>query len=185
MRLTLPTILTLLRIVLIPVLVLLFYQDWRWANQAAALVFAAAAITDWLDGFLARRMGTFTTFGAFLDPVADKLMVATALIILVHAKGELLIALAAAVIIGREITVSALREWMSELGQRAAVKVSVIGKSKTTFQMIAIGLLLYTSDIGPLPTEFIGEWCLYLAAVLTIWSMLVYLRSAWPYMRGS
>lgn len=184
MTLTLPTILTLLRIALVPVLVAVFYLPWSGANIACVVIFSAAGFTDWLDGYVARKTGQFSTFGAFLDPVADKLMVAVALIILVQYQATAWFALAAAVIVGREIAVSALREWMAELGQRAQVKVSWIGKSKTTLQMIAIGMLLYREPMGPLPVPMLGEWLLYVAAALTLWSMVSYLRAAWPYMKA-
>jgi CDP-diacylglycerol--glycerol-3-phosphate 3-phosphatidyltransferase len=182
-----PMILTLLRIALIPVLVILFYLPFNWANVACMVVFVAAAITDWLDGYIARRMGLHSSFGAFLDPVADKLMVATALVLLVQNPPQLFMhpvvfTLAAAVIIGREIAISALREWMSEVGERARVAVSGTGKLKTIFQMIAISCLLYEDDILMLPIALLGELQLYLAAGLTLWSMWVYLRAAWPIM---
>lgn len=188
MKMTLPTLLTLMRIALVPVLVVLFYLPYTWSNIASVAVFILAAVTDWADGYLARRIGQLTRFGEFLDPVADKIMVATALIVLVQHQGmrdiasarEIAFAIAAAVIVGREITISALREWMSEIGQRALVSVSAVGKTKTGFQMTAIGFLLYHEDIGPLPIALIGELLLYTAAALTLWSMLTYLHSAWP-----
>lgn len=182
MTMTLPTILTLMRIALVPVLVVLFYVPYGWSNLASVIVFVLAAVTDWADGFLARRIGQLTRFGAFLDPVADKIMVATALILLVQRQQshEAVFAIAAAVIVGREITISALREWMSEIGERAVLRVSWVGKTKTGFQMTAIGFLLYHDDIGPLPIAIIGELLLYTAAVLTLWSMWNYLQSAWP-----
>jgi CDP-diacylglycerol--glycerol-3-phosphate 3-phosphatidyltransferase/cardiolipin synthase len=176
-----PNLLTLLRIVLIPVFVVVFYLHTPWAPYLAALVFAAAAITDWLDGHLARRWDQTSALGAFLDPVADKLMVAVALVLLVQADQRTLLALSAAVIIGREITVSALREWMAEIGARGKVAVSRTGKLKTTAQMVAIVLLLLPRDAA-LPGWIyeLGLWLLYLAAVLTLWSMFLYLRAAWP-----
>ena len=173
-------LLTLLRIVLIPVLVVFFYLPYHWTNLAVAIVFVLAAVTDWLDGYLARRMNLLSHFGAFLDPVADKLMVATALVLLVQQNPKAVFALASAIIVGREIVISALREWMAGLGQRSAVKVSNVGKLKTIFQMTAISFLLYGEDIGQIPIFFIGEILLYLAAGLTLWSMWVYLHSAWP-----
>lgn len=182
MNLTAPIVLTLLRIVLIPVLVVLFYLPFAWTNLAVVTVFVLAAVTDILDGFIARRMNQLSTFGAFLDPVADKLMVATALVLLVQANPRVLFTLAAAVIIGREIVVSALREWMAELGERGRVRVTWVGKAKTVAQMVAISFLLYREDIGPVPVFFIGEFLLYAAAVLTLWSMWVYLGAAWPIM---
>jgi CDP-diacylglycerol--glycerol-3-phosphate 3-phosphatidyltransferase len=184
MKYNIPNILTLLRILLIPVFVLVFFLPVKWSNETATGIFALAALTDWLDGYLARRLGQTSSFGAFLDPVADKLMVAVALILLVHANptpfsGSLL-AIATAVIIGREIAISALREWMAELGNRAKVAVSIIGKIKTTAQMIAILLLLFRDPIGKFPTPTIGFVLLIIAAGLTIWSMFIYLRAAWP-----
>ncbi|MFP4207556.1 MAG: CDP-diacylglycerol--glycerol-3-phosphate 3-phosphatidyltransferase [Wenzhouxiangella sp.] len=183
MQLTIPTILTLLRIVMIPVLVIVFYLPFSWANLAALLVFIGAAITDWLDGWIARRFGMMSAFGAFLDPVADKLMVAAALILIVQRNPELLVAISAAVIIGREITVSALREWMAALGEGARVKVAWAGKIKTVLQMVAIGFLLYAQDLLGLPVLTIGIWLLVAAAILTIVSMISYLRAAWPAVR--
>ena len=175
-----PNILTLLRIVLIPVFVLIFYLPVGWARTGCALVFALAAITDWLDGYLARRWSQTSPFGAFLDPVADKLMVAVALLLLVQSEPTPALAIPAAVIIGREITISALREWMAELGARAQVAVSMIGKVKTAVQMIAILLLIYEQPLWNAPTYTIGFVLLYVAAMLTLWSMVVYLRAAWP-----
>jgi CDP-diacylglycerol--glycerol-3-phosphate 3-phosphatidyltransferase len=182
MTLNAPIVLTLLRILMIPVLVLLFYMPYHWTNIAVTAVFVLAAVTDWLDGWLARRYNQLSHFGAFLDPVADKLMVATALVLLVQQNPKIAFTLAAAIIIGREIVVSALREWMAELGERGRVKVSGIGKLKTVFQMTAIGFLLYSENIWVVPVFFIGELLLYIAAGLTLWSMWVYLSSAWPIM---
>lgn len=179
-----PNILTLLRIALIPVFVLIFFLPLSWANIAATGVFALAGITDWLDGYLARKLGQSTAFGAFLDPVADKLMVAVALILLLDTNptpfDRTLLALPVAVMIGREIAISALREWMAEIGERTQVAVSIIGKIKTTAQMLAIGFLLYHEPVGEFPTAETGFILLYLAAVLTLWSMLIYIRAAWP-----
>ena len=153
----------------------------------ATVIFVVAAITDWLDGFLARRLNQYTTFGAFLDPVADKLIVATALVLLATDQIVLdlvisvpLFAAAVAIIIGREIVISALREWMAELGKRASVAVSYIGKVKTTMQMIAISLLIYQESLFGLPVFVLGELLLFVAAALTLYSMIVYLRAAWP-----
>lgn len=185
MKMTVPTMLTLLRIVLIPVLVLVFYLPWKWTNFAAALVFAFASVTDWLDGWIARRWNQYSAFGAFLDPVADKLMVAIALMLTVQAHPTIWMTLWAAVIIGREIAVSALREWMAEVGQRAAVKVAAIGKFKTIVQMVALVFLLYQEPLLGLPIFVIGEWLLAAAALLTLWSGLAYLRAAWPTLRAS
>lgn len=180
MRLNAPNILTLLRIVLIPVFVLLFYAPMGWARMACALVFLIAAVTDWMDGYLARRLGQTSRFGAFLDPVADKLMVAAALVLLVEADPRWPLSVAAVIIIGREITVSALREWMAELGDRTKVAVNMVGKFKTAAQMTAIVLLLYRSPVLGLDVYAVGLVLLYLAAALTLWSMLVYLHAAWP-----
>ncbi len=182
MHLNTPIILTLLRIALIPVLVLFFYLPYAWANLVVVVVFVLAAVTDWADGFIARRWDQGSDFGAFLDPVADKLMVAVALVLLVQSHPTIIFALAAATIIGREIVISALREWMAEMGERGRVKVSAIGKLKTIFQMVAISMLLYEDDLWTLPIAFIGEILLYVAAALTLWSMWVYLHSAWPIM---
>jgi CDP-diacylglycerol--glycerol-3-phosphate 3-phosphatidyltransferase len=187
MKLTVPTMLTLLRIVLIPVLVLVFYLPYNWTNFAAAFVFVLASVTDWLDGWIARAYNQSSAFGAFLDPVADKLMVAVALLLIVQKHPTPWMALWAAVIIGREIAVSALREWMAELGQRAKVKVASIGKIKTIVQMVALAILLYfvpdkLSDPPSIPFV-IGDWMLAVAALLTLWSGLAYLRAAWPTLR--
>jgi len=192
MRLTIPTILTLLRIALIPVLAIVFYLPWKWTSLAAASIFALASITDWLDGWIARRYGQFSAFGAFLDPVADKLMVATALFLIVQGHPTAWMALWAAVIVGREIAVSALREWMAELGQRARVAVATVGKIKTVAQMVALLCLLYSISPGrePGPSPWMGElifhvgdWLLAAAALLTLWSGFEYLRAAWPALR--
>lgn len=183
MQLTIPTLLTLLRIVLIPVLVLVFYLPFEASNQLAVTLFILAAVTDWLDGWVARRFGMISSFGAFLDPVADKLMVTVALLLIVQRHPEIGIALSAAVIIGREITISALREWMAALGEAGRVKVARVGKLKTILQMVAIGFLLYGEPLWGIPVLEIGRWLLIIAAVLTIWSMFIYLRSAWPTVR--
>ena len=183
MKLTVPTMLTLLRIVLIPVLVLVFYLPFNWTNVAAAFIFGFAAITDWLDGWIARRYNQLSAFGAFLDPVADKLMVAVALLLIVQKHPTVWMALWAAVIIGREIAVSALREWMAELGERATTKVATIGKIKTIVQMVALVCLLYQERLWGLPVFIIGDWMLAVAALLTLWSGLAYLRAAWPILK--
>lgn len=175
-----PNVLTLLRIALIPVLVVVFYLPFENHLLVAAGIFFLAAVTDWFDGYLARRLGQMTAFGAFLDPVADKLMVTIALVLLVERHDTLLFTLAACVIIGREVVVSALREWMAELGQRTSVAVSYIGKVKTAFQMAAItGLLAIDPEMAdgwPLIACYV---VLYTAAILTLWSMFVYLKAAW------
>ncbi|KPN20091.1 CDP-diacylglycerol--glycerol-3-phosphate 3-phosphatidyltransferase [Luteimonas terrae] len=194
MKLTIPTWLTLLRILMIPVLVLVFYLPFQWTNFATALVFAFASITDWLDGWIARKYHQYSAFGAFLDPVADKLMVAVALFLIVQGHPTPWMAFWAAVIVGREIAVSALREWMAELGQRATVRVAAIGKIKTVAQMVALLCLLYsvTPDQPPRPLPWlgheifvIGDYLLAIAAILTLWSGLLYLRAAWPIMRAA
>jgi CDP-diacylglycerol--glycerol-3-phosphate 3-phosphatidyltransferase len=194
MKLTIPTWLTLLRILMIPLLVLVFYLSFGWTNVAAAAIFAVAAITDWLDGWIARRFDQYSAFGAFLDPVADKLMVAVALFLIVQAHPTPWMAFWAAVIVGREIAVSALREWMAELGQRATVRVATIGKIKTVVQMVAILCLLYAVTPQSRPEAFkpwwndvvfvIGDWLLAGAALLTLWSAFMYLRAAWPFLRA-
>ena len=175
-----PTLLTLLRIALIPVFVVVFYLPYEGMRAAAALIFGIAAITDWLDGYLARRLDQASALGAFLDPVADKLMVAMALVLLVQADPTPWLAVPAAIIVCREIAVSALREWMAEIGERAQVAVSEIGKFKTTAQMFSIILLLYHAPLMGLPIRAIGFILLYIAVGLTLWSMLLYIHAAWP-----
>lgn len=182
-----PNILTLLRIVLIPLFVIAYYLPYRNAHILATVLFVVAAITDWLDGYLARRLHQLSPFGAFLDPVADKLMVAAALVMLAadpriyaEALDARVFAIVVLVILGREITVSALREWMAELGNRSRVAVSFVGKFKTTAQMFAIPFLIWREPLWGLPVFRTGEILLYAAAALTLWSMLVYLRLAWP-----
>jgi CDP-diacylglycerol--glycerol-3-phosphate 3-phosphatidyltransferase/cardiolipin synthase len=179
-----PNILTILRILLIPVFVIVFYTDAPWAPYLAAAVFGAAALTDWLDGYLARLWNQTSPLGAFLDPVADKLMVAVALVLLVQYDPRTLVALPAMVIIGREITVSALREWMAEVGARAKVAVSMIGKIKTTAQMISIVLMILRDTVFGPWVYGLGVVLLYVAAVLTLWSMVLYMRAAWPSLSG-
>lgn len=174
----LPTLLTLTRIVMLPIIVVVFYLPYDWARPAAALIFFIAGCTDWLDGFLARRWNQESRFGAFLDPVADKLMVASILILLVEFDQSPWLTVPAIIIIGREITISALREWMAEMGQRGKVAVGSLGKIKTSMQMLSLGLLLYLYDVGPVPTYQVGLVALYVAAFLTIWSMFDYLRAA-------
>jgi len=192
MKLTIPTWLTLLRILMIPVLVLVFYLPYTWTNFASAGVFILAALTDWLDGWWARRYQQHSAFGAFLDPVADKLMVAVALFLIVQGHPTPWMAFWAAVIVGREIAVSALREWMAELGQRATVKVALIGKIKTTAQMVAVSCLLYSVSPNQAPESIwmgapvfhLGDWLLAIAALLTLWSGFQYLHAAWPALRA-
>ncbi len=182
-----PNILTLLRIGLIPVFVLVYFLSVPWANAATAGFFLLAALTDWLDGYLARRWNQSSAFGAFLDPVADKLMVAAALIMIVANPAHHpalfsapLFSVVVLVIIGREIAVSALREWMAEIGKRKSVAVSLVGKFKTAVQMAAILLLLYERPVLGISAFRAGELLLYVAALLTLWSMGVYLKAAWP-----
>lgn len=182
-----PNLLTLLRIVMIPVFIVAYYLPYPWAPLLTMSLFILAALTDWLDGYLARRLNQSSPFGAFLDPVADKLMVASALVLLTSDKRvhELVwdfrvFAVVVVIIIGREITVSALREWMAEVGERTRVAVSLLGKFKTIGQMVAIPFLLYREPILGLPVFRTGELLLYLAAGLTLWSMVIYLRAAWP-----
>ncbi len=176
---SLPNLLTLMRIVLIPIFIAAFYLPVSWGHGLAATIFALASFTDWLDGYLARKLQQISPFGAFLDPVADKLLVASSLLLLVGAKDLNYITIPAIVIVGREIVISALREWMAEVGSRASVTVSYIGKIKTSLQMLAIFLL-----IAYLPSQTYWGWLgfvlLYIAAILTIWSMVIYLAIAWP-----
>ena len=180
-----PNSLTWARIALIPLFVGVFYFPDSWfdaeeKNLAATLIFIVAAVTDWFDGYLARALNQTSAFGAFLDPVADKLMVAAALILLVQlARVDSIIAV---VIIGREITISALREWMARVGESAGVAVAFVGKLKTAAQMAAIPLLLYNAPLGSVNVRLIGEILIYIAAALTLWSMGYYLHRAMPYL---
>lgn len=175
-----PNILTYIRIVLIPVFVLVFFLPFDGVNVAVTAIFGLAAITDWLDGYLARKWNQTSRFGAFLDPVADKLIVGVALVLLVQANPNAWMSIAAAVIIGREITISALREWMAEIGERAQVAVSSIGKWKTAAQMTALFMLLYHEPLLGIPMYTVGMVLLYIAVILTLWSMILYLKAAWP-----
>ena len=185
MPLNLPNLLTWLRIILIPLFFGIFYFEKSWVSAAnhnlvATVIFVAAALTDWLDGWIARKFNQMSAFGAFLDPVADKLMVAAALIVLVQLnRVDAVIAL---IIIGREITVSALREWMAQIGQSKSVAVSFLGKVKTAMQMVAIPMLLYHDKLGPFNPQAVGTWLIYVAAVLTLVSMAYYLKAALPEM---
>lgn len=190
MRLNLPLVLTLARVAAIPVVLALFYLPVPYARQWACVLYTAAALTDALDGYLARKWNQTSKFGAFLDPVADKIMVAVCLIALLHAAPagmsdvmEGVLTAMVAVIIGREITVSALREWMAELGQRTSVRVGAIGKFKTGFQMTAIGMMIWETDWPILPWYEVGYGLLFIASVLTLYSMVQYLIAAWPMMR--
>lgn len=184
MPFNIPILLTWLRVALIPLVVGIFYLPDTWLGPyakglAATVIFIVAAITDWVDGYLARRWNETSAFGAFLDPVADKLMVAGALLVLVEFRG--VSAVLAFIIIGREIAISALREWMAQIGASKSVAVSSLGKIKTIAQMVAIPMLLYHGDLfGVIDTAWWGEGLLWIAAVLTVWSMFYYLRKAWP-----
>ena len=183
MPLNLPNLLTWLRIILIPLFVGIFYFEKSWVsapnqNLVATIIFTVAAITDWLDGWLARKLDQTSAFGAFLDPVADKLMVAAALITLVQL--ERVDAIIALIIIGREMAISALREWMATIGESKSVAVSFLGKIKTVSQMIAIPLLLYHDRIGAFSPQRVGTWLIYIAALLTLMSMAYYLKVALP-----
>ena len=181
MELSLPNKITVFRIVLIPIFVICFYiPAFGLNNYLVALIFFIAGVTDYIDGYLARRLNQTTEFGAFLDPVADKLIVSIALIMLVSLHPGPLLAIPTAIIIGRELTISALREWMANVGDRTKVAVSIIGKFKTMAQMLAIGFLLFEKSIGQFPTMLIGYILLYISAILTVWSMLMYLQAAWP-----
>ena len=183
MRLTIPTLITLFRILMIPVMVLLFYWKHPWSNILTTGVFVAGALTDWLDGWIARKYEMYSAFGAFLDPVADKLAVTVALFLVVQWHHTVPIALLAAVIVGREITISALREWMAQMGDHGLVKVAGLGKLKTIVQMTAISCLIFREPLLGLPIFLIGEWLLAIAAALTLWSGADYLRAAWPAMQ--
>ncbi len=176
----LPMMLTFTRLLLIPVFAIVFYLPFQWANFFSAVIFTLAGITDWLDGYLARRLKQSSSFGAFLDPVADKLMVVIALIFMVSSPYFHYIALPAAIIAGREIAVSGLREWMAELGKRASVAVTFVSKVKTTMQIAAIVTLLAATPIMPKFLTDIGYILLYVAAALTLWTMYMYLKAAWP-----
>ena len=179
MQFNIPTCLTLFRVALIPFFVLAFYLPYPWAPMACALIFVFAAMTDWLDGYLARRLKQTTRFGAFLDPVADKVMVAIALVLVAEYFHSWWITLPAATMIAREIIISALREWMAELGARTSVAVSTVGKYKTAFQMIAISVFLLNWK----PLEMWAYALLYAAVILTLWSMFIYMKAAWPYLK--
>ena len=181
MNLNIPNILTLFRIALIPVLVIVFYWP-EFENQHIVLasIFFVGGMTDWFDGYLARVLNQQSAFGAFLDPVADKLSVTIALVLIVSAHPGAFVAIPAAIIIGREITISALREWMASIGDVTKVKVSIIGKFKTAGQLWAIGFMLYEQPIGWFSPLQFGYLLLYISAGLTLWSMVTYLIAAWP-----
>jgi CDP-diacylglycerol--glycerol-3-phosphate 3-phosphatidyltransferase len=179
---TIPNIITLFRVMLIPVFVMVFFLDWKWAHQAAAFIFWFAAITDWIDGYLARKLNQTTAFGAFLDPVADKLIVAAALLLITHSYASIWITIPAILLLAREVYISALREWMAQQGKRDIVKVSFTGKAKTTAQMLAlIGLLSDMEYFMEIRIYWVslGYILLYVAAVLSFWSMIVYTKAAW------
>jgi len=183
MPFNLPILLTWLRIVAIPLLIAVYYlpPDWATPHERdlfATILFCAAALTDWADGYLARKLNQTSAFGAFLDPVADKLMVAAALIVLVQlGRTDAIVAM---IIIGREITISALREWMAKIGASKSVAVSMLGKVKTTAQMLALPMLLYYAPLAGFDMKVVGNWLIWIAALLTLWSMGYYLRMAWP-----
>ena len=181
MNLNIPNTLTLFRIALIPVLVLVFYwPEFENQNVVLASIFFVGGMTDWFDGYLARVLNQQSEFGAFLDPVADKLSVSIALVLIVSAHPGAFVAIPAAVIIGRELTISALREWMASIGDNTKVKVSIIGKFKTAGQLWAIGFMLYEEPIGWFSPLQFGYLLLYISAALTLWSMVTYLIAAWP-----
>jgi cardiolipin synthase (CMP-forming) len=188
MPFNLPNLLTWQRILAIPLLVGVYLVPWEgWSMQSrnlvATVIFVLAAVTDWVDGYLARRLGQQTPFGAFLDPVADKLLVCVALVMLLEL-GRVDSGVAA-IIIGREIAISALREWMATIGARRSVAVSSLGKLKTVLQLVAIPLLLFHGTLFDLlDTQLLGTWLIYVAAILTLWSMGYYLKQAWPQLRG-
>ncbi len=180
-----PNTLTWLRILMIPAVLVLFYLPFWWAQPAAGLGFGLAGITDSLDGYYARKLGQTSRLGAFLDPVADKLIVSAALVLIVSRDPRWFLVITAVVIIGREIAVSALREWMAEIGARGRIKVSVLGKYKTIMQIVGLSLLLFREDLFGLPTYKIGLVLTEIAGVLTLWSMIQYLNLAWPELRSS
>ena len=184
MFLTLPTLLTLTRIIAIPLLVGVFYLPWsaETRNLIATVMFIAFAATDWLDGYLARKLDQASAFGAFLDPVADKFLVCASLLVLVHLQRvDVFVAL---IIIGREIAISALREWMAKIGASKSVAVHMLGKLKTAVQMVAIPFLLYDGRLLDVDTRLWGQWLIWLAAILTVWSMVYYLQKALPEIRA-
>lgn len=179
MKINIPTFLTLIRIILVPFMVIIFYLPIEYAKLLTVIIFFIASVTDWLDGYLARKWNQTSALGAFLDPVADKIIVAVTLIIIVSDYNSWIYAIPATIIIGREITISALREWMAEIGESTLVAVSSIGKVKTATQMLSIAFLLYRDDIVNFPTSIVGLVLLYIAAILTLWSMVIYIKAAW------
>ena len=180
LKLNLANILTLFRIAAIPAVVVCFYSPIPDARPIAAILFGIAAVTDFIDGWVARRFNQTSRFGEFLDPVADKLMVAIVLVMLVQAQSGWFEDIIAMIIIGREITISALREWMATIGERANVKVSTAGKVKTTLQMFGIAFMVYKNSLLGIDMYTLGFALLVLAAIMTIWSMAIYLKAAWP-----
>ena len=184
-RYTIPNLLTGLRILLIPVIVGLFYLPYHWADMACGVLFALVGITDAFDGYLARKLGQTSRLGAFLDPVADKLIVATALVLIVSKDPRWFVTLTAAVIIGREVGISALREWMAEIGARQKMRVTGVAKFKTIVQIVGLSMMLFREDLLGLPIYLIGLALTVLAAILTLWSMVVYLNEAMPELRGN
>ena len=180
MKINLANTLTLIRIAAIPVVVICFYSSMDFARPIAGIVFGLAAVTDILDGYVARKLGQMSKFGEFLDPVADKLMVTVLLVLLVEADPRITVTLIAVIIIGREITVSALREWMAGIGASADVAVRASGKVKTVFQMFGIGFMVYERDILGIEIYNLGYFLLLISAGMTLWSMVDYLRAAWP-----
>ena len=185
---TIPNIITLIRVLLIPVFVVVYFLEWKWAHQTAAFIFWLAAITDWFDGYLARKLKQSTAFGAFLDPVADKLIVATALLLITHTYASVWVTIPAILLLAREVYVSALREWMGQQGLQDSVKVSFMGKAKTTAQMLALIGLLSELEIFMGITIYwvtLGYVLLYFSAVLSLWSMVTYTLAAWPALSNS
>ncbi len=183
MILNIPTILTLLRIASIPVIMVIFYLPIEDSRLWCTLILIVASLTDWFDGYLARKMGLQTAFGEFLDPVADKLMVVIMLVLIVQADSAVYIAIPAAIIIAREVTVASLREWMAGIGQRSTMQVSWVAKCKTGFQMLAIVCLLYNADFHGVPVRMVGLGAIYIAAILTLWSMWQYIQLALPHFK--
>jgi CDP-diacylglycerol--glycerol-3-phosphate 3-phosphatidyltransferase len=182
---TIPNLLTAIRIAFIPAIIVLFYLPYHWSDMACGVVFALVGITDAFDGYLARKLGQVSRLGEFLDPVADKLIVVTALVLIVSRNPTWYVTLTAAIIIGREIAISALREWMSEIGARHKMQVSGIAKFKTIVQIVGLSMMLFREDLLGLPIYRFGLALTVLAAVLTLWSMIAYLAAAWPELRGS
>jgi CDP-diacylglycerol--glycerol-3-phosphate 3-phosphatidyltransferase len=184
-HLNLPNALTLLRILMIPAILVLYYLPFWWADPAACAAFALAGITDTLDGYYARKLGQTSRLGAFLDPVADKLIVAAALVLIISKDPRWFVVMMAIIIIGREIAVSALREWMAEIGARGRIKVSTLGKYKTVMQIVGLSMLLFREDLFGIPMYTLGLVLTAVAAVVTLWSMILYLMAAWPELRSN